>query len=231
LQEQRVHSLETNVTQTLKDGQPWGIDLTDGLRDGKFTYTWTGQGVNIYIFDTGIQINHNEFTTASGGSRASCGFDVFDDDQPDDGSSSNPLCVDEKGHGTHIGATAAGSTYGIAKGANLVAVRCLDAEGNGSTNGVIKGLDYVAEQKAQNPNTPMIVNLSLGTGVSASMNAAIDRLSDLGVIVVGASGNEGVDACTTSPASAEKCIVVGAINSALRRPNWSNFGGCVDLHA
>jgi subtilisin family serine protease len=227
-QEQPVHSLQlANVTQTLKDAQPWGIDLVDGVRDGTFSYTWTGRGVNVYIFDTGIQLNHAEFTTGRTTSRASCGFNVFDTDGVPD----KVPCLDEKGHGTHIAGTVGGVTYGLAKEANLIAVKVLDQNGDGTTTGVIAGLNYVAEQKLRNPDTPMIVNLSLGSGVSQSMNEAIDRVSAMGVVVVGASGNESVDACTTSPASAATCITVGAMNSLLRRPTWSNYGNCVDLHA
>jgi aqualysin 1 len=227
--EQPVHSFQlANVTQTLKDGQPWGIDLVDGQKDGTYTYTWTGRGVNVYILDTGIQLDHFEFTNGGATSRASCGFNWFNKG----GKPDRVPCVDDKGHGTHIAGTVGGVTYGLAKEASLIAVKVLDQNGVGTTTGVIAGLNYVAEQKLRNPDKPMVVNLSLGTvGVSQSLNEAVDRLSAMGVVVVGAAGNEGVDACTTSPASAATCITVGAMNSQLQRLGTSNYGGCVDLHA
>ena len=39
-------------------------------------------------------------------------------------------------HGTHCGSTAVGSTYGVAKGATLIAVQVLSCAGSGSAAGV-----------------------------------------------------------------------------------------------
>ena len=44
--------------------------------------------------------------------------------------------------GTHCAGTVAGSTFGVAKGANLVAVRVLNNEGSGSTSGIIAGINW-----------------------------------------------------------------------------------------
>ena len=46
-----------------------------------------------------------------------------------------------------------------------------------------------------------------------------------------AAGNDGIDACNNSPASADKVITVGAINLKGKRPGFSNFGSCVDVYA
>ena len=49
---------------------------------------------------------------------------------------------DCNGHGTHVAGTVGGTTYGVAKGVTLVAVRVLDCAGSG-TAGVIAGIDWV----------------------------------------------------------------------------------------
>ena len=69
----------------------WGLDRIDENRlptDGLYQYTYTGEGVNVVIMDTGIRLTHQEFST-DGESRASCGF-----------TSSYGTCDDGYGHGT-----------------------------------------------------------------------------------------------------------------------------------
>jgi subtilisin family serine protease len=201
----------------LKDGQPWGIDLVDGKLDKKYTYTYAGSGVNVYVFDTGIMSNHDEFGTG----RVTCGFNAVTEED----------CEDAKGHGTHIAGTVGGKTYGLARKVSLVNIKVLDKTGGGTVSKVISGLEYVASQKLLFPTTPMIAGLSLGSNFSATFNDAVNRCVDAGIIVVVAAGNEQVDACTTSPSSAAKAITVGGIDVSLLRAIWSNYGSCVNLFA
>lgn len=205
------------TSATLKDGQPWGIDLVDGRFDQKYTYTYSGNGVTVFVFDTGIMSTHDEFTTG----RVTCGLNVVTEE----------VCEDLKGHGTHIAGTVGGKTYGLARKVSLVNVKVLDKTGGGTVSKVLQGLEYVALQKLLSPSTPMIIGLSLGSNYSATFNDAVTRCVDAGIIVVVASGNEQVDACTTSPSSAEKAITVGGMDVTLLRPVWSNYGDCVNLYA
>ncbi|GAX19048.1 hypothetical protein FisN_8Hh272 [Fistulifera solaris] len=53
----------------------WGLDRIDQERpflDNQYSYTQTGAGVQVYIFDTGIRTTHQDF-----GGRASCGLNVI----------------------------------------------------------------------------------------------------------------------------------------------------------
>lgn len=50
--------------------------------------------------------------------------------------------IDGNGHGTHCAGTAGGHKYGVAKEANLVAVRVLNNLGTGSTSGIIDGINW-----------------------------------------------------------------------------------------
>lgn len=44
--------------------------------------------------------------------------------------------------GTHCAGTAAGHKFGVAKEANLIAVRVLNNLGTGSTSGIIEGINW-----------------------------------------------------------------------------------------
>ena len=49
--------------------------------------------------------------------------------------------------------------------------------------------------------------------------------------MVAAAGNDGRDACRTSPTSAEAAITVGSTTSSDERSSFSNYGSCVDVYA
>jgi subtilisin family serine protease len=210
-QEVSINTTQNNAT--------WGLDRID-QRDTPLnqTYTWdaTGTGVTAYILDTGIKTSHNEF-----GGRAQQGFDAFGGNSED--------C---NGHGTHVAGTVGGTTYGVAKGVTLVAVRVLDCNGSGSWSGVIAGMDWVAA----NHKKPAVANMSLGGGASTAIDDAVGRMYDAGVPVIVAAGNgdragRAQNACNYSPARAPKAYTIGATTSSDSKTSWSNYGNCVNLFA
>ena len=195
-------------------GQPWGLDRIDqrGLPlSGTYTYTSTGSGVRAYIIDTGLQANHPDF-----GGRASNVYDAFGGN----GSDCN-------GHGTHVGGTVGGSTYGVAKGAYLRGVRVLDCAGSGSYSGIIAGVDWVRNNRIN----PAVANMSLGGGYSSSLNTAVTNLANSGVFVAVAAGNSNANACNYSPASAGAAYTVAASDRTDTKASFSNYGSCVDGYA
>jgi subtilisin family serine protease len=52
-----------------------------------------------------------------------------------------------------------------------------------------------------------------------------------GITVAVAAGNEGNNACNSSPARTPGAITVGATSRTDARPTWSNYGSCLDLFA
>jgi subtilisin family serine protease len=127
--------------------------------------------------------------------------------------------------------TAGGTKYGIAKKANLIAVKVFDVSGGGSLSSVLAGIDFVAQQSQVRPNRA-VANLSLSAGaVIGSINTAVNNAVDMGVVMVVAGGNSNVDACTTTPASATKAIAVGATSENDSRSGFSNWGGCIEIFA
>jgi subtilisin family serine protease len=203
------------ASSTTQSNATWGLDRIDARTgtDGTYTYDATGQGVNVYVIDTGILPSHNDF-----GNRASTGFDGFSDGQNG---------VDCDGHGTHVAGTATGSTYGVAKDSDVVGVRVLDCSGGGTLSSVVGGVDWVR----QNHTKPAVANMSLGGGASSSIDSAVQDLINAGVTTVVAAGNSNTDACNQSPARVGDAITVASTTSSDSRSSFSNYGSCVDLFA
>ncbi len=200
--------------QVSQSPAPWALDRVDqrGIPlNGTYTYAQTGQGVVVYVIDSGIQTAHAEF-----GGRASIGFDAF-----------GGTGQDCQGHGTHVAGIAGGSIHGVAKGATLVGVRVLDCAGNGTVAGVIAGVDWVRANRA----ALSVANMSLEGPASQALDAAVAGLVASGVTVVAAAGNQSANACSFSPARAAAAITVGATTSGDQFATYSNRGACVDLNA
>jgi subtilisin family serine protease len=209
-----VDSLITlDATQT---GATWGIDRIDQRAlplSGSYTYNYTGAGVTAYIIDTGILTTHNEF-----GGRASDGYDAVDGSLP---------AADCNGHGTHVAGTVGGATYGVAKGVSLVAVRVLNCSGSGTNSGVIAGIDWVTAHHTSSA----VANMSLGGGISTSLDSAVNNSINGGVTYAIAAGNSSASACNYSPARVAAAITVGATTSTDARASYSNYGTCLDIFA
>lgn len=129
--------------------------------------------------------------------------------------------------------TIGGATFGVAKKANLIGVKVLDASGGGSNAGVLQGLQFVADNAAQtNRAGKAVMNMSLGGPKSRAINSAVEAIAKAGVVPVVAAGNEAQNAANVSPASAPNAITVGAIDQTNdQMASFSNFGADVDIFA
>jgi hypothetical protein len=84
---------------------------------------------------------------------------------------------------------------------------------------------------AANRISPAVANMSLGGGASQAVDDAVTGMTNAGVTVAVAAGNDNVDACTESPSRAPSAITVGATTSTDARASFSNWGTCVDVFA
>ena len=216
----RVALIEPDGVATISETQTsatWGLDRVDQRAlplDSSFTYPANpGAGVEVHVIDTGVLASHVDF-----GGRVRSGYTAFNDGR---GS------TDCNGHGTHVAGTSAGSQWGLAKAATIVAVRVLDCNGSGSWSGVLAGMDWTAK----NHTKPAVANMSLGGGINSTIDNAVQAMVDAGVTVAIAAGNSNANACNYSPARAASAITVGSTTSTDTRSSFSNFGSCVDIFA
>ena len=210
-----ISTLSTTTTQ-----QPvpsWGLDRIDAVDeplDGSYGFVSTGAGVRVYVIDTGLRADHADLA-----GRVVPGWSAIEDDRGSE---------DCNGHGTHVAGTVAGSSFGVAKGATVVAVRVLDCNGSGFASSVVSGLSWVI---ANHPGGPGVINMSIGGPANSAVDRAVDDATARGLTVVTAAGNNAGDACDVSPARAASAVTTGATTSSDVRAGYSNVGGCVDLFA
>lgn len=163
--------------------------------------------VGVAVIDTGIY-RHVDFDSRI------IGFKDFINGK------TNPY--DDSGHGTHVSGIIAGSGKasrgkykGIAPEAAIIAVKVLDAAGNGRIANVINGARWIL--KVKDYYNIKVVNISFGTTMenqedeAEELISAIDNLWNEGIAVVAAAGNSGPEKYSvTAPGICRSIITVGA---------------------
>lgn len=223
-----MSSLET------EKNAPWGlarISHRDSLSFGTFNkYLYSedgGEGVDVYVIDTGTNIEHVDFE-----GRAQWGKTIPANDPDEDGN----------GHGTHCSGTIGGKKFGVAKKANIYAVKVLKSNGSGTMSDVVKGVEWAAvshtdkveaatKGKGKKGFKGSAANMSLGGGKSTALDLSVNAAVDAGIHFAVAAGNDNADSCNYSPASAGKAITVGASTLGDERAYFSNYGKCNDIFA
>ncbi|KAM6523028.1 hypothetical protein FSOLCH5_003655 [Fusarium solani] len=199
-------------------GSTWGLGTISHRVKGFKSYiydTFAGIDSYAYVVDTGVRISHKEFEKR--GKQVWTGW--------------KGNHVDRNGHGTHVAGTIAGKTYGVAKRAQILAVKAFQNE-DSTTSIILAGINFAVNDIISKRRQKFsVINLSIGGDKSESMNKMIETASRAGVVSVVAAGNENIDAGTTSPASAPSAITVGAIDANWAIADFSNWGKVVDIFA
>jgi len=209
------------------DPPSWGLDRMDqrsAALDGAFRFSTDGAGIHLFVIDTGLRTTHAEF---AGRVDTADSYSALADGGVED-------C---NGHGTFVTGIAAGTTYGGAKGVTIHPVRVLGCDGAGALSDVIAGVDWVTSAvEAHQKGSPKarwrgVANMSIEAPASLTLDRSVERSILAGVTYVVAAGNDGADACLSSPSRIDDVLTVAATDEADRRPTWSNVGPCVDLFA
>jgi subtilisin family serine protease len=214
--DQEMHHMQTTVQPNCPN---WGPPSTSGAAqwNGAASYrypTHGASGVDIYVIDTGVLCSHNDLS-----GRCTLGASFV-----------GGTAEDCNGHGTHVASSAAGTVCGIAKRANIIAVRVLNCQGSGTNQGVISGVDWTANRHTNARKS--VANMSLGGGMSAALNQAVAAGVRKGVLFAVAAGNSNNDACTGSPSSEPLATTVGASARSTNRDvraSFSSWGRCLNI--
>ncbi|OMJ18211.1 Subtilisin-like protease [Smittium culicis] len=184
-----------------------------------------GEGVVIYVMDSGVNINHADF-----GGRASFGPNVAYNEKgiiTENG-------YDYGGHGTAVASLAVGSAFGTAKKAKLVSYKISAVGINFPIIRVAQALEDIAnliETADDGRIASLLVFSSISNVPSQSWDDAAKEFKDMGYVYVAPAGNNKADSCTKSPMSSGAVLSVGSTDYTDSLQSTTNFGKCVDLYA
>ncbi len=142
------------------------------------------------------------------------------------------------GHGTIVASVSASATNnlelvaGIDWNAKIMNIRVLDGYGWGDSARVAAGIEYAADMGADVINLSLAVFDAFGscTSIDSTVESALQKAANAGVVVVAASGNGGGEG-VCYPARSEHAMAVGASNSSDQRASFSTYGSHLDVLA
>ena len=176
--------------------------------------------VDVYLLDSGVLLNHQEFLDTHGNSRV-ISLDRNDMDISND-------------HGTHLAGIITGNNYGVSQGLRIYSKNVCHFEDNDdiycSFSDVLHGLEIILS-RLKKFNKRGVINLSISMEQSVLLDSIIRDIDHNGGIIVNSAGNNYKDSCLTTPSNNKYTISVGSYNYNLHKPSESNYGSCVDIYA
>ncbi len=228
---------------------PNSSEITWGLKAVKALEAWEeleaarkkrrSQKIVVTVLDTGIDRNHPDLKAQFGIGEdfVSKGMENIEipnildlrlRSQDEEKGADYPY-FDTNGHGTHVAGTIAASlnqagVAGVAPNAKINAARVCGKFGC-SDVAIVKAINWAVKNNAD------VISMSLGgpTG-SRSQKEALAAAEKAGVISVAASGNSGTPQ-VSFPAAFDSVISVGAVDSALNKATFSQWGKELDVVA
>ena len=229
------------------------LDDSAALIGAKKAWNWgfTGTGWYVAILDTGIRRTHQFFSGKN--IIEACRAKGSDGLGPAGDCPNGKASQNGRGtavhyaksyygydHGTHVAGIAAGnygSLAGIAKDANIIAVKIFSKFNSGDCGGApcvmcwnsdtVAGMEYVYSLRTS--YNIAAVNLSLGGGAYASAcngdshKAAIDLLRSVGIATAVATGNDAYCNFISSPACVSSSIAVGSSTKSDAESSFNNW--------
>jgi subtilisin family serine protease len=153
----------------------------------------------LYIMDTGVNVIHPEFQYSS------FEYENFWTIEPG-------VYSDDVGHGTGVASMACGQNLGVANNLKLMIVKIATQTTQASILQLGQAIDAIVARASSDPTKTRIVNMSWGVARSAYLDAKVEGLLDMGITVVCAAGNDGIDVADISPAGIASVITVAAFD-------------------
>lgn len=169
---------------------------------------YTGKGQTVAVIDSGFQ--HPGYKLAGW-------KDILT------GSSKE---TDPVGHGTHV----VSDVLKTAPNAKIVAIRVMNAKGQGRPSDIIRGIQWAIQQKQEGKLDIGTINMSLGGAPDGNpaldpIDRAVEAANRAGIEVVAAAGNSGPNAHTVgSPAEAPSALAVGSARGPHTLSTFSSRG-------
>lgn len=221
IEEQEINIIDYEIESHTKDNEGldlWGLDRINdytNILDDKYHNQKTGNDVEVYVIDSGIETSHLELN------HNSIMLKDFTKDKD---------MIDYNGHGSHVAGIIGGLNFGVAKNTKIYGLKVFDDSGIGSTINIILAM-YEVMKRCLHKDKKCVVNMSLGGKYQQIYNDIINDMMLHNIIVVVAAGNSRQDACNYTPAAAYLAVTVGATNIKDERAHFSNFGNCVNIYA
>ena len=207
----------------------------------EFDATYSGDGVNVYLMDSGIDADHDEFANAT---IKNVHTALTGDYQ------------DATGHGTAMASLIVGETVGVARNAHLHNCKILDADGIVDLKDIVEGFNEIEAYRmgriihvdnewdalSTTDNTIRFSNVSLNnemfryrslpqvicTPWYTTKSPVIDYVcewlrTNKNTVIVAAAGNHGQDINDFSPAGLDTIITVGASDQTDAMTSFTNF--------
>ena len=207
LQNTRQSFTNTAGTLTVAAGEE-DADV-DAVEAWKFA---RGSGTRVAIIDSGVAIDHEDISQKV---VARTNFSDTKIVKPED--------YDKYGHGTHVAgivAAAHNSTgvAGVCPDCTILDAKVLNDSGSGSSSAIASGIDWAVQNGAK------VINMSLGQRVSSrTLEAAVNKAWNQGVVIVAAAGNAGTQA-KIYPGAYPNVIAVAATDNTDSKASFSSYG-------
>lgn len=180
----------------------------------------SGHGVEVYLFDTGIDEKQPGLTGVQVGRLT----DVTE--------SAVPRGCDPHGHGTAMAGLISSETFGVLKRAALVDVRVADDSGKMKMSQLLRGLGAAAERVRGSSAAAVFVVPIIAESKNWVLASALAAIPEEVALVLPA-GNRDADACDCvllDSRRSARVLVVGAVDERNRVARFSGHGDCVDVY-